>query len=133
MYSYIQGGRRDWKSDYQFGFCVCLLPRSTNAESIFQWPLTGEDRQTHADSLNWLARNVKPVDSKGCMQVSVLTTYTNPDPGTEYEYAERMRSDAHNVHDTHLLISVLNVIRRRVTDIQEEKKKQKEASNMATP
>ena len=64
---------------------------------------------------------MEPAD-RGTTQVAIVTTYSNPDPESEYELAERIRKDVGKITDMSLLISVLDTIRSRVTSIHAAKK-----------
>ena len=59
------------------------------------------------------------------MQVTQVVTHSTHEPESEYEYAERMRADAAHLHDLHLVVSVLNVLRQRVSQITGGKGKSK--------
>jgi hypothetical protein len=67
--------------------------------------------------LEQLSRNLKPVVERGTCQVAVVTTYSNPEPTSEYERAERVRADIDQITEMNLLLSVLNCIRQRVTQL----------------
>jgi hypothetical protein len=64
-----------------------------------------------------LSRTLKPVVEKGTCQVAVVTTYTNPEPTTGYERAERVRKDIEQIDEMNLLLSVLQCIRQRVVQL----------------
>lgn len=54
--------------------------------------------------------------------VTQMVTHMNPEPTTEYQYAERIRRDAQHLEDPELIVSVLNVFRKRVTEVVKARK-----------
>ena len=56
-----------------------------------------------------------------------MVTHTNPEPTTEYEFAERIRGDIQAISEPHLLVSLLNTFKVRMDTLRKENDQRQKA------
>ena len=72
----------------------------------------------HSNQLAMVGKCLSQPGPRGSVQVTHVVTHTTHEPESEYEFAERMRSDATNLSDVALIVSVLGVLRARILEVQ---------------
>ena len=77
----------------------------------------GDGADLHQQQLAVLSKALYPPGPRGSIAVTQVVTHMTHEPESQYEYAERMRSDALHINDVSLIVSVLNVLKSRTVDI----------------
>ena len=74
--------------------------------------------EVHKQQLAAISQHLTKPGPRGSVSVTQVITHTAHEPGSEYEYAERMRSDATHISDLALIVSIVNALKSRIVEIQ---------------
>ena len=58
--------------------------------------------------------------SSGSTSITQIVQHVNPEPSSEFEYAERIRADVSKISDPSLMVSILKVLQARMAEIKKE-------------
>ena len=58
--------------------------------------------------------------SKGSTSIMQIVQHVNPEPTSEFEYAERIRADIEKISNPNLMVTILKVLQARMADIKKD-------------
>ena len=58
--------------------------------------------------------------SSGSTSITRIVQHVNPEPSSEFEYAERIRADVSKISDPSLMVSILKVVQARMAEIKKD-------------
>ncbi len=78
------------------------------------------EEQTLLDTVKAAHQSHASSSAKGSTSITQIVHHVNPEPTTEFEFAERIRGDIGRIHDPHLMVTILKVLQSRMAEIKKE-------------